>query len=218
VVLFSYINFLPIPWSLAILHHSWCSNRFREPEYRRDPDEGLQIIGFDFYGVEIVHTAENESIWFCLPRAKRRLIALLLNGAWAFHFACLAMHFVYQSYLEGQTWPGAFWQNIFFLLSIGSQMGAYQVQDRAEAQLRKLAGEMGRERRFTRIYQRCKCSLRGLTGAASRIKLIVSRTGRSTRSMRPVTPRPGEQRAMPPIPMNAQVSFSKSPVGISTEV
>jgi hypothetical protein len=218
VVLFSYINFLPIPWSLAILHHSWCSNRFREPEYRRDPDEGLQIIGFDFYGVEIVHTAENKSIWFCLPRAKRRLIALLLNGAWAFHFACLAMHFVYQSYLEGQTWPGAFWQNIFFLLSIGSQMGAYQVQDRAEAQLRKLAGEMGRERRFTRIYQRCKCSLRGLTGAASRIKLIVSRTGRSTLSMRPVTPRPGEQRAMPPIPMNAQVSFSKSPVGISTEV
>ena len=28
VVLFSYINFLPIPWSLSILHHSWCSSRF----------------------------------------------------------------------------------------------------------------------------------------------------------------------------------------------
>ena len=32
VILFSYINFLPIPWRLAIFHHAWCSSRIQMPK------------------------------------------------------------------------------------------------------------------------------------------------------------------------------------------
>lgn len=130
VVLFSYINFLPIPWRLAILHDAWCSPRFKEPSIG---ENGL-VTGFDFYG------RPTNAMWFSLPRRRRRQISLLLNCAYAFHFASLAMHRVYYTYLEGQTWPGVFWQNLPFLLSIGSQIAAGVIQGKAETEVRKQEG------------------------------------------------------------------------------
>ena len=116
VILFSYINFLPIPWRLAIAHHAVCSRR------------GCRI-GRDFYG------RPTQSLWFNLPVGRRRTIALLLNLAWILHFVCLLMHQVYVSYVEGQTWPGAFAQNLPFVLSIGCAIAGGVLQGKAEAAL-----------------------------------------------------------------------------------
>ena len=114
VILFSYINFLPIPWRLAIAHHATCSRR------------GCRV-GRDFYG------RPTQSLWFNLPVGRRRAIALLLNLAWFLHFVCLVMHQVYVSYVEGQTWPGAFAQNLPFVLSIGCAIAGGVLQDKAES-------------------------------------------------------------------------------------
>ena len=168
---FSYINFLPIPWRLAILHHDTCSPR-------RTDD------GVDFYG------RPTEALWFNIPCARlhgirthvpsllmpsncpchptahaipahaaysiaptlapigsavastigstigrhrrRRTIAVLLNLAYALHFLTLAMHAVYGSFIEGQTWPGAFAQNSPFLLSIATAIAGGVLQGKAE--------------------------------------------------------------------------------------
>jgi len=98
-ILFSYINFLPIPWRLSIMHHVTCSGRECE-------------AGCDFYG------RPTDALWFNIPRKTRLYIAILLNLAWIFHFWSLAMHIVWYTYVQGQTWPGAFWQNLPFVSSI----------------------------------------------------------------------------------------------------
>ena len=116
VVLFSYVNFLPIPWRLAILHHVYCSHR---------PSEA----GVDFYG------RPSDSLWFNIPRKKRRKIAIGLNLAWMAHFACVATHIVWAEFIQGQTWPGVLYHNLPFVLSITFQVIAAVVQSRAEARL-----------------------------------------------------------------------------------
>jgi hypothetical protein len=47
------------------------------------------------------------------------------------------MHVVYQSYVEGQTWPGAFAQNFPFITSIACAVAGGLTQDDAEARLIK---------------------------------------------------------------------------------
>lgn len=118
VILFSYINFLPIAWRLSCLHHMFCSRRSCED-------------GRDFYG------RPTEALWFHIPKRQRRKIAVLLNAAWLFHFASLAAHIVYSGYIEGQTWPGSFAQNLPFGVSIASQVWAGVVQGKEETKLRK---------------------------------------------------------------------------------
>ena len=63
VILFSYINGLPIPWRLSIAAHLFCSSR---PSHE----------GVDFYG------RPTEAIWFHIRRRTRQKIAVGLNGAW----------------------------------------------------------------------------------------------------------------------------------------
>ena len=63
VILFSYINFLPIPWRLAILHHVYCSKR------------GCRV-GVDFYN------RPTAALWFNIPVGRRKAIAVLLNLAY----------------------------------------------------------------------------------------------------------------------------------------
>ena len=116
VVLFSYINFLPIAWRLSILHHSWCSCR-------------LVAEGLDFYG------RPTGAMWFHIPVRTRRYVAILLNLAWVAHFVCLAMHAVYVEYIDSQTWPGAFAQNLPFALSIIFMVMAGVAQGKAENKL-----------------------------------------------------------------------------------
>ena len=113
VVLFSYINFLPIPWRLAILHHLTCTRR-------------SCVAGCDFYG------RPTNAMWFNLPVRTRRWIALWLNLAYIMHFVCLMEHIVYQSFLEGQTWPGGFAQNLPFVLSMIAAMTGGILQSKAE--------------------------------------------------------------------------------------
>jgi len=117
-ILFSYINFLPIPWRLSILHHVTCSKRSCEP-------------GCDFYG------RPTDALWFNIPTKTRFHIALLLNGAYIFHFWSLAMHMVFQTYVQGQTWPGAFWQNFPFVSSIIMAIWGGVMQGKAEDTLQK---------------------------------------------------------------------------------
>lgn len=87
VALFSYINFLPIPWRLAVLHHAVCSPR-------------PTADGHDFYG------RPSKAIWFALPRVQRQRIAWLLNGAWIFHFCALAGHVAFPYFAQSQELPG----------------------------------------------------------------------------------------------------------------
>ena len=117
-VLFSYINFLPIPWRLAIAHHAFCSTRTRQ-----------RTVGVDFYG------RDTDALWFQIPRARRRWISALLNVAWIAHFASLAGHLAYPTYEEGQRWPGAFAQNFPFITSVACQLAAVVAQTRAERHL-----------------------------------------------------------------------------------
>ena len=54
-------------------------------------------------------------LFFCMPLRTQRRIAILLNGAYIGHFASLAMQVDFPSYIEMQTWPGAFAINIPFV-------------------------------------------------------------------------------------------------------
>ena len=117
VIIFSYINFLPIPWRFAILHHAWCSTR--------DQSEP----GLDFYG------RPTKAVWFHIPRPTRRKISLGLNLAYLFHFGSVAGHMVYFGFHAGQSLPGALSQNVPFVLSIMSQVTAVVLQARAEKRL-----------------------------------------------------------------------------------
>jgi hypothetical protein len=110
---FSYINFLPIPWRLAIFHHVWLSHRTREP-------------GVDFYG------RKTKTLWFQLPVRDRRVISVLLNLAYILHYVSQTSHVIYHTYVEGQTWPGAFAQNAPFISSIVCAVAAGKVQEKAE--------------------------------------------------------------------------------------
>ena len=135
IACFSYINLLPLPWSFALLHQCWCSHRSKSPQ-RRDG----KVIGFDFYGTEVVDSARNRAIWFCLPSCQRKLIALLLTMTWSFHAAGLSLHFIYPSYIERNPWPAFLYQNvlpcIFFVVSIASHLCATIIQTSAENTLR----------------------------------------------------------------------------------
>jgi hypothetical protein len=93
VVLFSYINFLPIPWRVSCFHHVYCS--------RRPNEEGV-----DFYG------RPTDALWFNLSKATRRKISLGLNLAWMCHFAALATHIVWPEYIDGQSWPAVLYHNL----------------------------------------------------------------------------------------------------------
>ena len=117
-VLFSYINFLPIPWRLAILHHSTCT--------RRD-----NRVGHDFYG------RPTRAVWFLIRLRWRQWIASLLNLAWIFHFFSLAGHLAYPTYREGQTSPGSLVQNVPFVASLLCQIGAVVLQSMEEKRLKK---------------------------------------------------------------------------------
>jgi len=110
---FSYINLLPIPWRLAIFHHVWLSSRPSRP-------------GVDFYG------RPTETMWFQLPAADRKKISVLLNVAYIAHFASQASHIIFYTYVEGQTWPGAFAQNVPFVASIAATVAAGIMQEHAE--------------------------------------------------------------------------------------
>ena len=116
VVLFSYINFLPIPWRVSILQHVYCSKR---PSHE----------GVDFYG------RPTDALWFNIAKSTRRRVAVLLNLAWMFHFTCLATHIVWSEYIQGQTWPTVLYHNLPFVLSVTCQIAAGVTQSRAEKRL-----------------------------------------------------------------------------------
>ena len=118
VIILTYINFLPIPWRLAILVDAWGDLIY--------PD---LMPGLDFYG------RKTEALWFHIPRGDRARISLLLNTAWFFHMFNLAFIIYYWDYIETQTWPGAFLINVPALLSIGSVVTAGVLQGKAEAKL-----------------------------------------------------------------------------------
>ena len=73
-----------------------------------------------------------QTIWFNLPIRDRRRISVLLNVAYIMHFVSQAFHLVYYTYVEGQTWPGAFAQNVPFVLSIFATVAAGILQERCE--------------------------------------------------------------------------------------
>ena len=116
VSLFSYVNFLPIPWRLTILGQVFCS--------RHPSDAGLDLYG-----------RPTQALYFNIAKSTRRRISVGLNLAWAFHFICVAVHFAYPSYIQGQTMPGSLLQNSTFALSISCQVWAGLVQSWAEEEL-----------------------------------------------------------------------------------
>ena len=86
--------------------------------------------GVDFYG------RPSDSLWFHLPRKDRRHIAFWLLFALVSQAFAVFFHLYYSSYLGGQTWPGAFLQNVWLVFQFGGQIRAGIIQGRAEKQAR----------------------------------------------------------------------------------
>ena len=114
-----YINLLQLPWTLSIFAHATC------------PRDVANKVGVDFYG------RASESLWFHLPQRKRAIVASLLVLSLGAQTLMIIFHLTWLSYLAGQTWPGAFLQNIWIPLQIGGQVGAQIVQGKEEAKLRE---------------------------------------------------------------------------------
>jgi len=158
--IFSYINFLPIPWRLSI----WMEAFFGRPMI----NDELQV-GVDFYG------RPTEALWFHLPRGDRRSITVLLNLAWVAHFASQASHLVYWSYAAAQGLEGMLAQNIPFLTSIIAGIGAGVLQGRAEATVR--AANPGRFPPLQKEWVRA-----AIADASDRWREGVAGTGKRARS------------------------------------
>ena len=124
VIIFSYINFLPIPWRISIASHVFTPICFRTRARPCDP-------GLDFYG------RPTEALWFHLEVRTRRWIAFWLNLAWVSHFVCLATQLHYWSYMANQTMPGVLATMLPFGMSILAQVVGGCVQSNAETALIK---------------------------------------------------------------------------------
>lgn len=115
--IFSYINFLPIPWRLSIWNEAFFGRPMMDDELK---------LGCDFYG------RPTEALWFHLPRPSRKRITVLLNLAWATHFISQISHLVYWTHSAGQEVRGMLAQNIPFVTSIVSGVAAGVIQGSAE--------------------------------------------------------------------------------------
>ena len=115
---FTYINLLPLPWTFSIFINATC------------PRKGAGGSGVDFYG------RPSESLWFNLPRKDRRAIAFWLLWAMATQICAAIFHIMWFEYLSGQTWPGAFLQNVWLPLQFVGQIAASVIQAKAEKKLR----------------------------------------------------------------------------------
>ena len=142
VIIFSYINFLPIPWRLSILWHVFCSRRKATP-------------GSDLYGRPTM------ALWFNIGLQQRRVIAVLLNLAYALHFLTLANHCIFWEFCEGQQVVGALSQNVPFILSLICAIGGGVLQGKAEDRLIKEHPEIYPPRPHTFVYGALKRWVRG---------------------------------------------------------
>jgi hypothetical protein len=142
VIIFSYINFLPIPWRLSILWHVFCSRRKATP-------------GSDLYGRPTM------ALWFNIGLQQRRVIAVLLNLAYALHFVTLANHCIFWEFCEGQQVVGALSQNVPFILSLICAIGGGVLQGKAEDRLIKEHPEIYPPRPHTFVYGALKRWVRG---------------------------------------------------------
>ena len=115
--IFSYINFLPIPWRVSIWMDAFVGRPMMDDELKD---------GVDFYG------RPTDALWFHLPRADRRRIAVLLNLAWVTHYVSQAYHLAYWTTAAGQELAGSLGQNVPFILSILSGVVAGVLQGIAE--------------------------------------------------------------------------------------
>ena len=120
--IFSYINFLPIPWRLSIFVEAF----FGRPMI----DDELQE-GCDFYG------RPTEALWFHLERRSRVWITVLLNLAWILHFVAQITHLVFWTHVEGNELGGTLAQNVPFISSILCNVAAGVIQGKAEKRAMK---------------------------------------------------------------------------------
>lgn len=118
-----YINFLPIPWRLAILHHACCTHR-------------RVGIGLDFYG------RETGAQWFHIPRPARIRIAVFFNLSWVCHFGSLGGHLAFPYYFESRHVGPALAQNVPFVLSILFQIIGGCLQSAEENAVDKARGKV----------------------------------------------------------------------------
>jgi serine/threonine protein kinase len=121
MICLTYINFLPIPWRVAIGVDAW--GDALTDRGRHEPP------GLDFYG------RETEALWFHIPRHRRALIALLLNLAWVSHMVAVGFCLGYWSYVASQTWPGALAINLPGIGSFVAIVSAGVLQSGDESKL-----------------------------------------------------------------------------------
>mmetsp|Transcript_8109 Transcript_8109/g.21196 ORF Transcript_8109/g.21196 Transcript_8109/m.21196 type:complete len:580 (+) Transcript_8109:72-1811(+) len=124
-IIFSYINLLPVPWRIAILVDA-ISPKHREWDGVKAPDDA---VGVDFYG------RQTEAMWFHLPIAARRNIAICLNIGWVAHYASLGAHLAYWKYWRTQVMPGLIAVNLPFIVSIIFPIIGGCIQGGAEAKV-----------------------------------------------------------------------------------
>jgi len=124
-IVFSYINLLPVPWRIAILVDALSPMR-RAWGGVKAPDDA---VGVDFYG------RPTEAMWFHLPIAARRNIAICLNIGWVAHYISLVCHMAYWEYWTTQTLPGMLAVNLPFVTSILFPIIGGCIQGCAEAKV-----------------------------------------------------------------------------------
>jgi len=116
---FTYINCLPLPWTLSVFMHAWF------PPARRGWERGV-----DFYG------RPTKSLWFHLTLRWQRWVSSLLLFAFFVQIPDAASHVMFWSYLSIQTWPGVLVTNIWLALQVSSQIAASVLLSRAENEVR----------------------------------------------------------------------------------
>ncbi|KAL7581729.1 hypothetical protein ACA910_022267 [Epithemia clementina (nom. ined.)] len=101
-VLFTYMSTIVMPWRWAHTLHTLglsCPRR-------------SNATGHDLYGLP------TDDPWFHVPRNKRCVILFFLQLNCFFQYANQICRDLFYTYDQGEEWPGNFWVNIFFVLSL----------------------------------------------------------------------------------------------------
>ena len=144
-IYFTFINLLPLPWTLAILADaqkrlsdvsrghasSSTTSTSTTGAAAGGAGGGADEVGTDFYD------RPTEAIWFFLPPRTRRTIALWLLIAALAQILALVCHIVWWSYISGQTFPGVLMQNVWLVLQFACLGVAGHVQGKSEKRVRE---------------------------------------------------------------------------------
>ena len=117
-VLFTYLATVSLPWRVSNAIHLFGKKRSSKP--------GLGVYG-----------NPTEEIWYHISETGRKIIVALLIMNTLTQYANQATRIIYYNYERQSTWPGFFWTNLFFGLSMACAGVAGAIQIYLEERIRK---------------------------------------------------------------------------------